>query len=90
MSTKVSVAFNGKVQETESLFTPGNLVRLKEEYEDGDGLYVVMVMSNPADSRTCFSGAVITGKYHDDTFGKDYSRTSFEQFVGTITLTGSL
>lgn len=74
------------------IFVPGNLVKLKEEYEDGHGEMLVYITDAMCNSPRHFSGVAVVSK-QDPKVGhhtNDYAKLSFEQFVGTLTLNGSL
>jgi hypothetical protein len=88
MTTVVKIDTTVAPEGDEGIFVPGNLVRYVK-----DTSVVVMVISSEHDYKgsDLFSGIAIAGSLHD-LFDYDYTwdKDSFEQFVGTVTLTGSL
>lgn len=75
-----------------NIFTLGNLVKLKAEYEDGHGPMVVYVTDGKKISGRHFCGCAVVSKESPPVghYTNDFNKSAFEQFVGSIVLTGSV
>ncbi len=80
------------MEHVSKLYKVGNLVKLKEEFEDGLGEMVVFVTDIGVQGGRFFGGVIVlTGVDRDmNASHDDFFKSSFEKFDGIIELKGSV